>query len=78
MADDRTDLFLGALSAPIVLWLAPRKGCFRWYAVPAFIPCFGFFIVLYVLSLTDKKVLDDIEVMKKRIGTGGEGNNPNA
>src|SRR5437899_8041538 len=61
-------LLLGVLFALAVLWLAPRKGRSRWLALLAFIPCGGFLVVLCLLSLTDKQVLDDIEMLKKRIG----------
>ena len=50
-----------------VLWPAPRKGRSRWLALLAFIPCGGFLVVVYLMSLTDKRVLDDIESLKKQL-----------
>jgi hypothetical protein len=61
-------LLPGLLFAIAVLWFAPRKGRSPWLALLAFIPCGGFLVVLYLLSLTDKRVLDDIETLKKQIG----------
>jgi hypothetical protein len=70
-------LFFGVLVASMVLWLAPRKGRSRCFALVAFIPCIGVFVVLYLLSLTDQRVLDDLESLKKQLGARDE-HNPNA
>ena len=59
-------MFFGVLSALIILWLAPRKGQTRWLALVAIAPCIGPFIVVYLLALTDKRVLDEIEALKKQ------------
>jgi hypothetical protein len=61
-------LLLGIVLAIAALWLARRKGRSQWLALLAFIPGLGFLVFLYLLSLTDKRVLDDIEALKKRIG----------
>jgi hypothetical protein len=62
-------LLLSIVWAALVVWLAPRKGRSRWLALLAFIPCGGFLVVFYLFSVTDKQVLDDIEMLKKQIGT---------
>lgn len=69
-------LLLGVLTAGIVLWLAPRKGRSKWLALAAVIPCVGIFVVPYLLSLTDQRVLDDLAFLKKQIGARDE-HNPN-
>ena len=69
-------LVFGVIAAGMVLWLAPRKGRSRWLALCVFIPCVGFLVVPYLLSLTDKRVLDDLADLKKQIGERSE-NNPN-
>lgn len=61
-------LLIGIVFAAAVLWLAPRKGRSSWLALLTLIPCGGFLVVLYLLSLTDKRVLDDIDTLKKQIG----------
>jgi len=58
---------LGVLFAGVVLWLAPRKGCSKWLALLAVIPCVGTLVIFYLLALTDKRVLDDIERLKTQI-----------
>ena len=55
------------LFAVLVIWLAPRKGRSRLLALAAVIPFVGPLIVIYLLSITDKQVLDDIESLKKQI-----------
>ena len=60
-------VLLGVLAAVVVLWLAPRKGCSRWLALVAIIPCVGTLVIFYLLALTDKRVLDDIERLKTQI-----------
>ena len=68
---------LGLLFAVCCLWLAPRKGRSAWLALLSFLPCGGFLVVLYLLSLTDKRVLDDLETLKKQIGEQ-DGDDPNS
>ncbi len=53
--------------ASMILWLAPRKGKSRLLALLALIPCLGPFVIIILLSLTDKEVLDEIAELKKRI-----------
>ena len=53
--------------AAIVLWLAPRKGHSQLWALAVFVPCIGPLVVIYLLSQTDKKVLDEIAELKNRI-----------
>ncbi len=65
---------LGLLFAIVVIWLAPHKGRSRWLALLAFIPCGGFIVVLYLLSLTDKRVLDEIEALKEQFGSQNRDN----
>jgi hypothetical protein len=60
-------VLLGVISAAIVLWLAPRKGCSRWLALVALIPCVGSLVIIYLFSLTDKRVLEDIETLKRQV-----------
>ena len=69
-------LIIGVVAASMVLWLAPRKGRSRWLALLLFVPCVGFLVVPYLLSLTDQRVLDDLASLKKQIGARDE-NNPN-
>ncbi len=61
--------FYSVIIAGIVLWLAPRKGQSQLWALAVLIPCVGPFVLFYFLSLTDKKVLDDIADLKKQIET---------
>jgi hypothetical protein len=61
-------VLLGILSALVVLWLARRKGCSRWLALLAFVPCVGWLVIFYLLARTDKRVLDDIDALKREIG----------
>jgi hypothetical protein len=55
----------------LIWWLAPRKGISPWYALIGLIPCFGtlavFFIFIYLLTLTDKAVLDEIADLRRRL-----------
>jgi hypothetical protein len=60
-------IMIGLVCAGVVLWLAPRKGCSKWWALVGFVPCFGSLVILYVLSLTDKQVLDDIADLKRKV-----------
>jgi len=52
-------------------WLAPKKGISPYYALIGLIPCFGtlaiFVIVFYLLTLTDKSVLDELSDLKRRL-----------
>jgi hypothetical protein len=61
-----------AVIAGAVRWLAPRKGRSAWLALPALIPCGGLLVVLYLLCLPDKRLLDDIETLKKQTGKQSE------
>jgi hypothetical protein len=61
-------LLLGILAALVVLWLARRKGCSRWLALLAFVPCVGWLVIFYLLARTDQRVLDDIDALKRQIG----------
>ena len=61
-------LFVSLIWAAIVLWLAPRKGKPRWFALLMLVPGIGPLGVLYLLALTDKKIIDDIEELKRRLG----------
>ena len=66
-------LFLvGLIWAAIALWLAPRKGKSRWFALLMLIPMIGPFGILYLLALTDQKIIDEIENLKRRLGQGGD------
>lgn len=60
-------LFISVFLAAIVVWLAPKKGKSPLLALLVFIPCGGFLVIIYLLSFTDKKVLDDIADLKSRI-----------
>jgi len=51
----------------IVLWLAPRKGKSRLFALIVLIPLIGPFVMIYLLALPDKKVLDAIADLQNRI-----------
>jgi hypothetical protein len=62
-------MLISVVWAVLVVWLAPRKGHSRWLALLALIPCGGFLVIFYLFSITDKRVLDDIEMLKKQIGT---------
>lgn len=53
--------------AAVVLWLAPRKGKSQLWALFALIPCAGPFVLIYLLALTDKKVLDELAELRGRI-----------
>ena len=53
--------------AGIVVWLAPRKGLSPLWALIVLVPCIGPFFMIYLLALTDKKVLDEITELKNRI-----------
>ena len=61
-------VLLGILSVAFVLWLAQRKGRSRWFALLAFVPCVGWLVIFYLLALTDKRVLDDVEALKRQMG----------
>lgn len=60
-------LTVSMLFALFASWLAPRKGKSSLLALFVFVPCGGILVVLYLLALTDKKVLDDIEELKSRL-----------
>jgi hypothetical protein len=60
-------LFVGIIFAAIVFWLAPRKGQSQLWALAVFVPCIGPLVIIYLLSLTDKKLLDEIAELKSRI-----------
>ena len=61
-------VLLGILFIVPVLWLAERKGRSRWFALLAFVPCVGWLAIFYLLALTDKRVLDEVEALKRQIG----------
>jgi uncharacterized membrane protein len=58
---------VGIIWAAVALWLAPRKGKPRWFAAVMLIPLIGPFGILYLLALTDKKVLDEIAELKRSL-----------
>lgn len=60
-------LFISLVFALAVLWIAPRKGKSRLLALLVFVPCVGPLTLLYLVSLTDKKVLDDIAELKRKL-----------
>jgi len=53
--------------AAIVFWLAPRKGKSPLLALAVLVPCAGPFVMIYLLSLTDKKVINEIAELKSRL-----------
>ena len=60
-------LIVSMLCAIFAAWLAPKKGKSPVLALLVFLPCGGILLVFYLLSLTDKKVLDDIEELRSRL-----------
>ncbi len=66
-------VFMGILVGALVLWLAPRKGHSRALVLVAVLPCIGSLVVLYLLSLTDKQVLDDIRELRDKLKNPDEG-----
>ncbi len=57
----------------VVWWLAPKKGISPYYALIGLIPCLGtiaiFVIFIYLITLTDKAVLDEISDLKRRLAS---------
>jgi len=60
-------LIYSLLFAATVLWLAPRKGKSQLMALIVLVPCVGPFIMIYLLALPDKKTLDEIAELKRRL-----------
>ena len=60
-------LIYSLLFAAMVLWLAPRKGKSQWMALIVFVPCIGPFVMIYLLALPDKKTLDEIAELRRRL-----------
>lgn len=52
--------------ALIILFMAPRKGRSRAWALLGFLPLANMILLIWLASLTDKAVLDAISELKKR------------
>ena len=61
-------LAMGSI-ALIILFIAPRKGKSRAWALLGMIPLANMFILIWLASLTDRAVLDAIADLRNRIGS---------
>ncbi len=60
-------LVYSLIFAAMVLWLAPRKGKSQLMALIVLVPCIGPLVMIYLLALTDKKIVDEIAELKRRL-----------
>jgi hypothetical protein len=60
-------LLIWSVFAIFLLAIAHRKGRSRWVAIIGFVPMVGAFYALWLVSLTDKAVLDRINALETKL-----------
>lgn len=63
-------LLVSALLVIFILSLARRKGRSQLLCVLGFVPIANMFVTLWLASLTDRAVLDQLEDLKRRVAGG--------